>query len=53
MRWCNTNIKKNLKPKVDYKLTADFAKKLSMTGNTERHELARQYLIACDQGLNI
>lgn len=28
----------NGRPKTDYKLTADFAKKLSMTGNTQRHE---------------
>lgn len=28
----------NPKPKTDYKITSDFAKKLSMTGNTERHE---------------
>lgn len=39
------------RPKTDYKLTADFAKKLSMTGNTEKHEQARQYFIACEQGL--
>lgn len=39
--------------KTDYKLTSDFAKKLSMTGNTERHEQARSYFIACEQGLKI
>ena len=39
------------RPKTDYKITSDFAKKLSMTGNTERHEQARQYFIACEQGL--
>lgn len=43
----------NPKPKTDYKLTSDFAKKLSMTGNTERHEQARDYFIACEQGLKI
>lgn len=43
----------NPKPKTDFKLTSDFAKKLSMTGNTERHEQARQYFIACEQGLKI
>lgn len=43
----------NPKPKIDYKLTSEFAKKLSMTGNTERHEQARQYFIACEQGLKI
>jgi phage anti-repressor protein len=41
------------RPKDDYRLTADFAKKLSMTGNTERHEEARTYFIACEQGLKI
>lgn len=41
------------RPKTDYKLTSDFAKKLSMTGNTERHEQARSYFIACEQGLKI
>ena len=39
--------------KTDFKITSDFAKKLSMTGNTERHEQARQYFIACEQGLKI
>ena len=34
--------------KTDYKITSDFAKKLSMTGNTEHHEQARQYFIACE-----
>lgn len=41
------------RPKTDYKLTSDFAKKLSMTGNTYRHEQARQYFIACETGLKI
>ena len=41
------------RPKTDYRLTSDFAKKLSMTGNTERHEQARDYFIACEQGLKI
>ena len=44
---------KNPKPKTDYYLTSDFAKKLSMTGNSERHEQARDYFIACEQGLKI
>ena len=44
---------KNPKPKTDYKLTSEFAKKLSMTGNTEKHEQARNYFIACEQGLKI
>lgn len=43
----------NPKPKTDYKLTSEFAKKLSMTGNSERHEEARRYFIACEQGLKI
>ena len=43
----------NPKPKIDYKLTSKFAKKLSMSGNTERHEQARQYFIACEQGLKV
>lgn len=43
----------NPKPKTDYKLTSEFAKKISMTGNSERHEQARQYFIACEQGLKI
>ena len=38
----------NPKPKKDYKITSEFAKKLSMTGNTERHEQARRYFIACE-----
>lgn len=41
------------RPKNDYKLTADFAKKLSMTGNTERHNQAREYFVACEQGLKV
>ena len=44
---------KNPKPKTDYKLTSEFAKKLSMTGNTEKHEQARDYFIACEQGLKV
>ena len=44
---------KNPKPKTDYKLTSEFAKKLSMTGNTEKHEQARNYFIACEKGLKI
>ena len=41
------------RPKTDYKLTSEFAKKLSMTGNTEKHEQARDYFIAYEQGLKI
>lgn len=47
------NKHKNPKPKTDYKLTSEFAKKLSMTGNSERHEQARDYFIACEQGLKV
>lgn len=47
------NSKIGGRPKTDYKLTSEFAKKLSMTGNTERHEQARQYFIACEQGLKV
>lgn len=49
----NENSKIGGRPKTDYKITSDFAKKLSMTGNTERHEQARQYFIACEQGLKV
>lgn len=41
------------KTRIDYKLSSDFAKKLSMTGNTERHEEARKYFVACEQGLKV
>ena len=41
------------RPKTDYKLTSEFAKKLSMTGNTEKYEQARDYFIACEQGFKI
>lgn len=47
----NKNPKIGGRPKTDYKITSEFAKKPSMTGNTERHEQARQYFIACEQGL--
>lgn len=47
----NENPKIGGRPKKDYKITSNFAKKLSMTGNTEKHEQARQYFIACEQGL--
>ncbi len=49
----NENLKIDGRPKTDYKITSDFAKKLSMTGNTERHEQTRQYFIACEQGLKV
>ena len=47
------NPKLGGRPKTDYKLTSEFAKKLSMTGNTEKHEQARDYFIACEQGLKV
>lgn len=43
----------NPNPTRDFKLTADFAKKLCMTGNSPKHEQARQYFLACEQGLKI
>lgn len=49
----NDNSKLGGRPKTDYKLTSEFAKKLSMTGNTDKHEQARQYFIACETGLKI
>lgn len=67
-RWCNSNIKNNkylilgedyfyldihVEKYQDYKLTANCAKKLAMTGNTDRHNQARDYFIACEQGLKI
>ncbi len=41
------------KSRTDYKITSEFVKKLSMTGNTDRHEQARQYFIAYEQGLKV
>lgn len=41
------------RPSYDYKLTSDFAKQLSMTVKNERGQQARQYFIACEQGLKI
>lgn len=49
----NENPKLGGRPKTDYRLTSEFAKKLSMTGNTEKHEQARDYFIACEQGLKV
>lgn len=39
--------------KVEYLLTSDFAKQLSMTVKNERGQEARKYFIACEQGLKI
>lgn len=41
------------RPKTDYKLTSDFAKQLCMTVKNERGKQARDYFIACEQGLKI
>jgi phage anti-repressor protein len=41
------------RPTIDFKLTSDFAKQLSMTVKNERGQQARQYFIACEQGLKI
>ena len=38
---------------VDYKITAHFAKKLSMLSKSERGEQARNYFIGCEQSLKI
>jgi anti-repressor protein len=40
----------NPNPTQDFKLTASFAKKLSMTAKSEKGELARQYFIAVEDG---
>lgn len=39
------------RPTQDYKLTASFAKKLSVMQKTERGEQARNYFIGCEQAL--
>lgn len=36
---------------VDYRLTANFAKKLSMQGKTERAEQAREYFIRHEESI--
>lgn len=41
------------KNRCDYKLTAEFAKQLSMLSKSERGEQARQYFLACEKGLMI
>lgn len=41
------------RPKTDYKLTSDFAKQLCMTVRNERGKQARDYFIACEQGLKV
>jgi len=42
-----------MKERQDYKLTAKFAKKLSMTQKNEKGEQARNYFLACEQGLKM
>lgn len=39
--------------KIEYKLTSDFAKQLSMTVKNERGQEARNYFLACEQGLKV
>lgn len=39
--------------KVEYLLTSDFAKQLSMTVKNERGQEARKYFIVCEQGLKV
>lgn len=39
--------------KLEYMITSDFAKQLSMTVKNERGQEARKYFIACEQGLKI
>lgn len=41
------------RPSIDFKLTSDFAKQLSMTVKNERGQEARKYFIACEQGLKV
>ena len=48
-----TEERPNPKPTYEYKLTSDFAKQLSMTVKNERGQEARQYFIACEQGLKV
>ncbi|MCK9575655.1 MAG: antA/AntB antirepressor family protein [Clostridia bacterium] len=42
---------RNPNPTTEYKLTASFAKKLSMMSKTERGEAARNYFIGCEEAL--
>lgn len=41
------------RPTLEFKLTSDFAKQLCMTVKNERGKQARDYFIACEQGLKI
>lgn len=49
------NVESSVKgqKKLEYRLTSDFAKQLCMTVKNERGQQARQYFIACEQGLKI
>lgn len=49
----NINVEnpKGGRPTQDFKLTANFAKKLSMQGKTERAEQAREYFIRVEDKL--
>ena len=48
-----TEERLNPKPTYEYMLTSDFAKQLSMTVKNKRGQEARQYFIACEQGLKV
>ena len=47
----NEENSKGGRPTQDFKLTANFAKKLSMQGKTERAEQAREYFIRVEDKL--
>ncbi len=49
----NGENSKGGRPTLDFKLTSDFAKQLSMTVKNERGQEARKYFIACEQGLKV
>lgn len=47
----NVENPKGGRPTQDFKLTANFAKKLSMQGKTERAEQAREYFIRVEDSI--
>lgn len=49
----NGENSKGGRPALEFKLTSDFAKQLCMTVKNERGKQARDYFIACEQGLKI
>lgn len=49
----NGENSKGGRPTLDFKLTSDFAKQLSMSVKNERGQEARKYFIACEQGLKV